>query len=33
MPSTTEFDNNHMISKEVGYLFEADAKVHTKEIL
>ena len=33
MPSTTEFDNNHMISKEVGYLFEADAKVHTEEIL
>ncbi len=33
MPTTTEFDNNEMISKEVGYLFEADAKVHTREIL
>lgn len=33
MPGTTEFSNNDVVSKEVGYLFETDAKVHTKEIL
>lgn len=33
MPGTTEFDNQQVTVKEVGYLYEADAKVHTKEIL
>ena len=33
MPGTTEFSNNDTVTKEVGYLFEADAKVHTKEVL
>jgi hypothetical protein len=33
MPGTTEFLDNEVITKEVGYLFEADARVHTKEIL
>ncbi len=33
MPGTTEFLDNEVINKEVGYLFEADAKVHTEEIL
>ena len=33
MPTTTRFENTENKSKRVGYLFEADAKVHTKEIL
>ncbi len=33
MPTTTRFENTDNKSKRVGYLLEADAKVHTKEIL
>lgn len=33
MPTTTRFKNTDNKNKRVGYLFEADAKVHTKEIL
>jgi hypothetical protein len=28
MPETTEFTYNESIEKEVGYLYEKDAKVH-----
>ena len=28
MPKTTEFDNNNTVDKEVGFLYEKDAKVH-----
>jgi|TARA_R100001463_G_scaffold135392_1_gene198655 hypothetical protein len=33
MPGTTEFLDNEVITKKVGYLYEKDAKKHTKEIL
>ena len=29
MPQTTEFDNKKVITKEVGFLYEGKAKVHT----
>ena len=29
MPQTTEFDNNKLITKEVGFLYEGKAKIHT----
>ena len=29
MPVTTEFNNNKIIAKQVGYLYERDARVHT----
>ena len=29
MPKTTEFDNNKLITKEVGFLYEGKAKIHT----
>ena len=29
MPVTTEFDNQKIIAKQVGYLYERDARVHT----
>jgi hypothetical protein len=28
MPETTEFDNNNVITKVVGFLYEGNAKVH-----
>ena len=28
MPKTTEFDNNNTVDKEVGFLYEKDAKIH-----
>ena len=33
MPITSRFENKNNKNKRVGYLYEADAKVHTKEIL
>ena len=29
MPKTTEFDNKKLITKEVGFLYEQKAKIHT----
>jgi len=29
MPVTTEYDNKKIIAKQVGYLYERDARVHT----
>ena len=29
MPQNTEFDNNKLITKEVGFLYEGKAKIHT----
>ena len=31
MPVTTEFENKKIIAKQVGYLYEANAKVHEEE--
>jgi len=33
MPTTSRFKNRDNKNKRVGYLYESDAKVHTKEIL
>jgi hypothetical protein len=31
MPVTTEFENKKIIAKQVGYLYEANAKIHEEE--
>ena len=31
LPATTEFNNKEKIQKEVGYLYEVDAKIHEEE--
>ena len=31
LPATTEFDDKEKIQKEVGYLYEVDAKIHEEE--
>ena len=31
LPATTEFDVKEKIQKEVGYLYEVDAKIHKEE--
>ena len=31
LPATTEFDAKEKIQKEVGYLYEVDAKIHEEE--
>ena len=31
LPATTEFDTKEKIQKEVGYLYEVDAKIHEEE--
>ena len=31
LPATTEFDDKEKIQKEIGYLYEVDAKIHEEE--
>jgi len=31
MPETTEFDNNNVITKVVGFLYEGNAKIHKEK--